>query len=370
MTPWIRYSPGRTRRLLAAIVLCTLVAFACALLLAGREAHAQQQSDVLGGGGTNQLGGAAGGGAQELVSSAGGATPAPQPEAGYEQTAPAQAPVQVYEAAPVPEATPVPAATNELPVSVAETPETAIEPLQQVAEPVQEVVGAAVEPANGAVEPLVGAVEPVRRASRPAMEYALGEAEVVARPAVDPAVRTARLGGATPEANNTAGARIGSAAEPNAAPLRGQTMAVRDSLARPELAATSPIALDATLLPSAMLAGSEGPVSGFAATSSSRLADLYGGLGRAVFAGERPAVGVASAGGATGPAPQPLPFGGLPAGVGSSGVLGAGSGAAGAGLAVLVLLLFLLRAGGSLSWVTFELHRPNSVPVAIAERPG
>jgi len=166
-------------------------------------------------------------------------------------------------------------------------------------------------------------------------------------------------------------ARIGSTAKPDAAPLRGRTTAVRDSLARPELAAASPIALEATLLPSAMLAGSEGTVSRFAAaTSSSRLADLYGVLGRAVYSGERPAVDVASAGGATIPTLQPLPFDGLPAGVGASSVSGAGSGIGGAGLAVLALLLFLLRAGGSLSWLSFELPRPNSAPVAITERPG
>jgi hypothetical protein len=362
MAPWIRHSPGRTRRLFAAGILCALVAFTCALLLAGREAHAQLPSDVSGGGGTNQLGGA-----QDLGNAA-VAAPAPQPDAGYGQAPPAQAPVQVYEATPVTEAAPVPAATNELAVPVAGTPETVIEPLQQVAgpvaEPVRGVVGAAVVPANGVVEPLVGAAEP-------AIGSVLGAAEVGARPAVDPAVRPARPGGATPEANGTVEARIGSAAKPDAAPLRGRTTALRDSLARPELAAASPIALDATLSPSAMLAGSEGAVSRFVAvTSSSRLDDLYGVLGRAVFAGERPAVGVASAGGATIPAPQPLPFGGLPAGVGASSVLGAGSGIGGAGLAVLALLLFLLRAGGSLSWLSLEFPRPNSAPVAITERPG
>ena len=95
-------------------------------------------------------------------------------------------------------------------------------------------------------------------------------------------------------------------------------------------------------------------------------------LGRAVFAGERSAAVLASAAGdATGHAPQPLPLGGVSAGVGAWGVLGAGAGA-GAVLAVLASLLFLFRAGGSLSWLSFELlHRPNSAPItAITERPG
>ena len=104
---------------------------------------------------------------------------------------------------------------------------------------------------------------------------------------------------------------------------------------------------------------------------------LYESLGRAVFAGEQRLVaGVASSaaagGGDSGKAPQPLPFGGVvPAGAGSSGGLGASSsGVGGAGLAVLALFLFLFRAGGSLMWLSFEIPKLNSAPVAINERPG
>lgn len=309
--------------------------------------------------------------------------------------------------------------------SVAGTPEPAIGPARQAAAPVvrpvrrtvepvrEEVVRPAVEPVNGvagpAVEPVVGTAEPARRVAKPAIEPVVRTAEPVrgmvgpvaepvvepagratepvgqrtAEPVVEPAVRAARPGG-TPEAGYPAASRVEPAVarslelEPDAAPIRER--------AEPEVRLTGPPVPDAaaTALPVAREAAGLSPATSWdpenpvyrvaAATSSSRLSDPYGLLGRAVVDGERRlAVGVASvAVGATTSdqkTPQPLSFGGVPAGAGASGVLGAGAG--GVGLAVLALLLFLFRVGGSLSWLSIELHRPNSVPiVAITERPG
>jgi len=296
--------------------------------------------------------------------------------------------------------------------SVAGAPETAIEPVQQAAEPVtepvREVARPVAEQANGvvepAVEPVVAAAEPVRQAVKPATELAIEPAlqpavpargvsepgvrspEPVTRPAVKPvaepviesAVRAARLGGA-PQDGRAVGARIEPvgmrAVGSDVVPLRERTMAGSDVLDRPEPAAASMIARDTAVLHSATLADQEDTVPRVvAAKSSFGLVDLYELFGRAVSAGERYVVGITSAavGGASGQTPQPLvPFGGVPAGVGTSGGLGAGSGVGGAGLlAVLALLLFMLRAGGSLSWLSYELPRPNSALIEITERPG
>ena len=301
---------------------------------------------------------------------------------------------------------------------VAGTPEPAIEPARRAAAPVVQPVRRTLEPARGVVrpavepvvngdvgpvvEPVVGTAEPVRQVAKPATEPVVrttkpvrGIVEPVVEPAgqaiepvgqrtvepgIEPAVRVARLGG-TPEAGYPAASRVELAVarslEPDVAPIRERAepeVRLTGSASPEPAAAALLVAREAAGLSPATLWDPEDPVSRVAATSSSGLSYPYGLLGRAVVAGERSAVGVASAAvGATSDrkTPQPLPFGGVPAGVGSSGGLGAGSGVGGAGLAVLVTFLFLFRVGGSLSWLSFQLPKPNSAPIiAITGRPG